>query len=114
MMRLIGGSELPRNYELGGGRQHDFVAPVARRISWSDAARVETPYTAPLTTRRRLGGASLLRSILTRAYRISLRFEVIGSWRPQVPGGTRTAAAELGCQRDLVSTMTRAKRIIIM
>jgi hypothetical protein len=30
MMRLMGGSELPRNYELGGRRQHDFVAPVAR------------------------------------------------------------------------------------
>ena len=68
-MRLMGGSELPRNYELGGGRLHDFVAPVARPISWSDAAPVETPYTARLTTRRRLG-ASLLRSILTRAYRI--------------------------------------------
>ena len=88
-MRLMGGSELPRNYELGGGRQHDFVAPVARRISWSDAAPVETPYTARLTTRRRLGGASLRRSILTSGISSSplgLKLSGTGDLKSQTEG----------------------------
>src|SRR5258706_10087945 len=73
------------------------------------------PYTAWLTILRRSGGACLLRSILTSGISSSplgLKLSGTGGRKSQTEGAREPQ--QLDCQRDLVSTVTCAKRIIIM